>query len=258
MLTAAHRILYPVVNYLKRIERYGKIYRYQAAKKNVAATKIFKQLFGLSKLVIYALVAVAIFYLLDIKLTKETLSFLQRDLFFEPLSMIVPVLLATAMFAVPQRIPITTLATIGISVIVTYLLTTMFSSSLGYSSVVLFDTAQYLQPLLTDGTPGRPQEFKTDFTLLHIIAASLLLSILLTYAVRKDHKLQQQIVFLSLFAEKGVYAFLGIILWFMPFAVFASILGALQTHGLDRLSSLGWFVLYVNLPQLCYLLLLIC
>lgn len=226
-------------------------------KKHVKGLGFFTKYLTLAKLIMLALVMVAVFYALDIKVSEETLMFLQRDLFFNPLGMVIPVLLATAMFAVPQRIPIETLATIGLSVIVTYLVTTMFSSSLGYGSVVLFDTSQYLAPLLSMDKTGEAKSFETDFTLLYIIFTALLLSIAISYLLKNKHLLHQKVAYVSLFAEKLSYMALNAILWLMPLAVFASILNALQVQGLDKLGSLGWFVLYVNIPQIFYLFILI-
>src|SRR5690606_847238 len=139
-----------------------------------------------------------------------------RMLFFDPLNLIIPVLLATAMFAVPQRIPIETLATIGASVVFTYLCTTIFSSSIGYGSVVLFDTSQYLAPFLSDDLQGETKEFSTDFTLLYIIGISLIVSICISYLLRKRRALQKKTIYLSLLAEKLSYIALNAVLWLMP------------------------------------------
>ncbi len=240
------------------VERRLRIYAYGVKKRYTKTTRFLNSFLTLGKMVLYALIAVAIFYGLDIKVSAETISFLKRDLFFVPLGWIVPFLLATAMFAVPQRIPFETLATIGASVIVTYLVTTMFSSSLGYGSVLLFDTAQYLKPLMTETIQGETKEFSTDFTLLYIIGGALLSSFCISYLVKSNHQLHSQVVFLSLSVEKLAYMCLAAILYMMPFAVFASILDALQTNGLAKMASLGWFTLFVNIPQVVYLFVLVC
>lgn len=258
MLKQAHRVLYPTARYISELERYIQLYLHKIGKKNPKISATLKTYFSLGKVIIFSLVVVALCFALDIHIEKETLSFLRNELFFKPLNVIVPFLLATAMFAVPQRIPMETLATIGMSVIVTYLCTTLLSSSMGYGSVALFDTSQYLKPLLTENVKGETKTFQTDFTLLYIIAISLTLSFAVTSVVKSHRSLHKQIIFLSLTAEKLAYFALGIILWMMPVAVFSSILDSLQTHGLHKLTSLGWFVLYVNIPQLCYLFVLIC
>ncbi len=257
MLAFIHHLLSPIVHSLKGFERKGRIYLYGTKKRYPLSSRVIGSYFTLGKLVLYALIAVSLCYALDITVSKEILNFFKRDLFFTPLGWIVPFLLATAMFAVPQRIPFETLATIGVSVIATYLVTTLFSSSLGYGSVVLFDTAQYIKPLLTEAITGEAKEFSTDFTLLYIIGGSLLLSFIIGYLVKSNHQLHSQIVFLSLSIEKIAYMSLAAVLLMMPLAVFASILDALQTNGLEKMSSLGWFTLFVNIPQIVYLFVLV-
>lgn len=243
-----------IISGLRSTTRRFRLALYLLRKRNARTLGFVTTHFTLGRFILLALALVAVFYYFDIGISHATLSFLQQDLFFTPLNMVIPFLLATAMFAVPQRIPIETLATIGVSVITTYLVTTMFSSSLGYGSVKLFNTSQYLAPLLSADLKGESKEFETDFTLLYIIFSSLLLSIFIAYLLRKRRALSKKIAYLSLLAEKLSYSVLNLILWLMPFAVFASILGSLRAHGIDKMSSLGWFVLYVNLPQFLYLL----
>lgn len=250
-------LLSQVAGWLTSTTRKARLRQYVLRKKYARTLRFLNRHFTLGRFILLALLMVGVFYHFGIGISDKTLSFLQRDLFFTPLNLAIPVLLATAMFAVPQRIPIETLATIGVSVITTYLLTTMFSSSIGYGSVALFDTSQYLKPLLSPNLKGDARAFETDFTLLYIIFISLLLSVLLSYMLRKRRALHQKVAYLSLFAEKLSYGVLNAILWLMPFAVFASILGSLRMHGVDKMTSLGWFVLYVNVPQIVYLLILV-
>ncbi len=247
-------LLAKIINGLRSTTRRLRLTLYLLRKRYSKILGYFHARFTLGRLILLALLMVGFFYYFDIGISNATLSFLQHDLFFTPLNLVIPVLLATAMFAVPQRIPIETLATVGVSVITTYLATTLFSSSLGYGSVKLFGTSQYLVPLLSTDIKAEMKEFETDFTLLYIIAFSLLLSVFVAYLLRKRHDLSRKVAYLSLFAEKLSYFVLNLILWLMPFAVFASILGALRAHGIDKMTSLGWFVFYVNLPQLFYLL----
>lgn len=246
-----------LTNFAIKEARQSRSALYLFRKKYAGPISFFNCYITLSKLILLALLMVAVFYSQGIRVSDETLAFLQRDVFFNPLGMIIPVLLATAMFAVPLRIPIETLATIGTSVIVTYLVTTMFSSSLGYGSVALFDTSQYITPFLSKDIEGTSKEFATDFTLLYIIFTSLLLSVVVSFLLRNHHSMHQKVAFISLYAEKLSYVGLNAILWLMPLAVFASILGSIQTHGVDKIANLGWFVLYVNIPQIFYLLVLV-
>ena len=256
MLNIVEKILGPIVSRMMKIEHVLKFTGGMLKKNFKGDIKFLRKFITLPKLVLYSLIAVFVFYFFGIEVSKETLYFMKKELFFIPLSMVIPFLLGAAMFAVPQRTPMSALATIGLSVVFTYLLSTIFSSSLGYYSVELFDTHKYLAPFMSEEVTGKVKDFKTDFTLLYIIGISLVVSVAITVMVRGHHKVKEQFAFVSLFVEKLAYMILGAILWLMPFAVFASILGSIQTHGLDKLSNLGKFVGFVNIPQVLYIFIL--